>query len=131
MAAIDPKQPLAIGRFCTELSRMTLSNFEEKDSAVIYECLKCVASGEVIEHDWEFSTLFGLDASEFLDVLNNWPDIDASKDRDFLAINNAMANLLGYPHGKYDCWDEWMPYTRDEVQGAFSRWKERCGRSRY
>lgn len=110
---------------------MTLSKLEDKDSAVIYECLRCVASGEVIKHDWEFSTLFGLDVSEFLDVLDNWPDIDASRDRDFLAINGALGNLLGYPHGKYYRWDEWMPYTQEEVKGAFSRWKERYGRLDY
>ena len=102
---------------------MAFSDLSENDKAVVHQCLKCVASGKVILHDWEFQTLFGIDVTEFIQVVESWPELDDSREIVFLAINNSMNNLLGYPHGKFESWDEFMPYSQSEVETVFKKWK--------
>jgi hypothetical protein len=48
----------------------------------------------------EFRTLLGLEREEMADVAGQWPNVRGAKA--FLAVNNALANLLGYPHGEDD-----------------------------
>ena len=102
---------------------MAFSNLSENEKAVVHECLKCVASGNVILHNWEFPTVFGISVSEFIQVVESWPELDDSRESVFLAINNSMNNLLGYPHVKYESWDDFMPYTQSEVEVVSNKWK--------
>jgi hypothetical protein len=52
--------------------------------------------------DWEFGTIFGIERGEVKEVLNAWPDVTEEDEVVSLVLNNAMNNLLGYPHGCED-----------------------------
>jgi len=49
--------------------------------------------------DWEFQTLFGVTRTEAAAVLVRFPHLQAGDEADYLTVYNAIANLLGYPHG--------------------------------
>ncbi len=102
---------------------MTLTNLTEDEKQIIFECLKCVASGKVILHDWEFPIIMGVELEELQAIVDRWPDVDDSDQVVALAINNSMANLLGYPHEKRAEWDELMPVTQSDVAKVLSRWR--------
>ncbi|MCG3117030.1 MAG: hypothetical protein LLH30_15240 [Candidatus Manganitrophus sp. SA1] len=103
---------------------MPLGNLNEDEKVVVFECLKCVASGKVILHDWEFPTIMGIELQELLAVVNKWPDVDDSQEAVFLAINNSMNNLLGYPHGRHSTWDEYIPVPQAEIARVFGKWRD-------
>ena len=103
---------------------MALANLSKKDREVVRACLDCVAAGKVILHDWEFHTLFGLEVAEFLQIVDKWPNLDDSDENVSQAIHCSMGNLLGYPHGKHDRWDEWMAFSKAEVEETFDRWRD-------
>jgi hypothetical protein len=98
---------------------MPLVNLTEEEKAVIFDCLKCVASGKVILHNWEFTTIFGIEVPEFLVIVDRWPNVDDSEVSVFLAINNTMNNLLGYPHGQ-DL-SEYIRAPRSEITRVFQK----------
>lgn len=102
---------------------MALVDLSGEEKTVVYDCLRCVASGKVILHDWEFETIMGLEVSEFLAVVVQWPDVDDSDTVVYLAINNAMNNLLGYPHGKE--LSRYMDASRPEIARIFTKWRGR------
>ncbi|MGB2832318.1 MAG: hypothetical protein WBC07_05160 [Methylotenera sp.] len=102
---------------------MPLADLTEKERQVVFECLKCVAAGKVILHDWEFQTLFGITASAFKKIAKDVPKIDDSNIRVRMAINNAMNNLLGYPHGYHEKWAEVMPIPLAEIERVFTKWR--------
>lgn len=103
--------------------QMSLSQLTEAERAVVYECLSFVARGNVIQHDQEFSSLFGLQVDEYLAIVAQWPDIDDAEEDVALAINGAMNNLLGYPHAYHDRWHEVMQTPRVEVERVFTKWR--------
>lgn len=100
---------------------MPLIDLTEKEKAVIFDCLRCVASGKVILHDAEFHALFGMEVPEFLAVVDKWPNVDDSEESVFLAINNAMNNLLGYPHGQ-DLNDH-IRASKPDILRVFQKWR--------
>ncbi len=102
---------------------MPLADLTEKERHVVFECLKCVAAGKVILHDREFQTLIGVTATSFKKLANAAPIIDDSKPKIRLAINNAMNNLLGYPHGYHEKWAEVMPTPLAEIERVFTKWR--------
>lgn len=108
---------------------MALAQLTDDEKEVVYECLKCIASGKVILHDDEFSTIIGLEVEEFLDIFSRWPQVDDSQEAVHLAINNSMNNLLGYPHGKYARWDEFLSVPQGEVARVFAKWREGASQS--
>ena len=79
---------------------------EANDVDIIRRCLGATVDGPMFP-DWEFYTLFGLTRDEIRDVLATWPDLpkvipdgyDTAASVRTVAITNALANLLGYPHG--------------------------------
>ena len=78
---------------------MGFRNLTPADRGVIGRCLSCVASGDVIANDWEFPTLFGTTFTQFKVIAEAWPEVDYDSPDVGLAVNNALNNLLGYPHG--------------------------------
>lgn len=102
---------------------MPLVDLKEEERQVIYECLKCVASGTVIKHDWEFHLVFGIEVSELKKVFEAWPNIDDSNEVVNLAINNSMVNLLGYPHGHHHAWEKKMPIPLTEIARVLNKWR--------
>jgi hypothetical protein len=78
---------------------MTTVQLEPSDREIIKRCLAVVVDGPFFE-DWEFQTLFGANRDQVRAVLERWPAVDLSEESVFLAVNNTLVNLLGYPHGQ-------------------------------
>lgn len=81
-------------------------SLSDDDRAIIKGCLNAAVNGPFFP-EWEFHALFGLRRSEVEIVLIEWPNLpvetqpgyDSHEHFQAAAINNAMNNLLGYPHG--------------------------------
>lgn len=90
----------------------------------ILECLKASANGPFFDHDDEFATIFGIDRSELKKVIDEWWIEDAVPSHEvLLAINNSMNNLLGYPHGKYHLWSDYISVSPKEVRRVHEKWQ--------
>lgn len=103
---------------------MKLSNLSFKEREIVYECMKAAADGPFFP-DWEFETLFGLDRNELKSIVNSWPNIDESDETVLLAINNSMANLIGYPHGKECEWKNHISGTPKEISTILEQLQNR------
>ena len=96
---------------------------EEVDVArVLRESLIAAARGPFFP-DWEFHSLFGLDRSEVESIADAFSSDTPLTGDVVLALNNAMGNLLGYPHGQEAAWPQWLSVTPAELQVIFSRWR--------
>ena len=102
---------------------MPLKNLTDAETEVVFECLRCVATGEVILNDWEFQTVFGIKFEALLEIVRALPIIDESKEDVQLAVNNALNNLLGYPHGCHAQWANYISVPQPEVARIFSKWR--------
>jgi len=78
---------------------MSLQALSGEDREVIRRCLVAVADGQLFE-DWEFPSLMGVSRRDVQSILAMWPEVDDSEESVSLSINNAIVNLLGYPHGQ-------------------------------
>ena len=102
---------------------MPLSDWSDEDIRVIRLSLECVAAGKVILHDWEFETIMGVNVPTLRQVLSKWPEVDEADPDVRSAVGNSLNNLLGYPHGFHDCWEEGIPVSRQELMRAFGAWR--------
>ena len=102
---------------------MPLADLDGGERQAVFECLKCVAAGFVIQHDAEFQTIMGVEVSVVKSVVDAWPNLDDSDDIVRLVINNSMNNLLGYPHGKHLEWERYNPVPLSEVARIFEKWR--------
>ena len=93
---------------------------EEKE--VVRQCLRAAVEGPFFP-EWEFGTIFGLERDEVAAVFAAWPDLDDSRNRDGLAVNNALNNLLGYPHRREERWSDYISASRDEVAGVLAKFR--------
>ena len=99
---------------------MGLAHCSEADRKLIRECLVASVEGPFFP-DWEFSLLFWLERAEVAAVLQAWPDVGERDPCVRLAVNNALNNLLGYPHGL-----ELGPYvsaSEGELRCVLERWR--------
>jgi len=101
---------------------MKMNNLSNDETSIVYECLKCVVEGKVILHDWEFSTIIGIEVSEFKSIFKQWPKIDETDKNIKMVINNTMINLLSYPHGKEANWSEYMATSLADIETVFQKW---------
>jgi PAS domain-containing protein len=95
------------------------------DRNVVKACLRAAVDGPFFP-DWEFPTLFGLEREEVRQILASWPE-GADADTQFIAVNNALGQLLGYPHGREDAWDDFIPVSREQLQDLVWRVREHGG----
>ena len=92
---------------------------------LIHACLLCVAAGHVIDHDAEFSALFGLTPAAFVQIAAAWPEFSGLDPADVhLAINGAFNNLLGYPHRYAKTLETILPASRVELERVFVKWRQ-------
>jgi hypothetical protein len=98
-----------------------LKDLPLRERMLIKQCMDVVVAGEVIEHV-ELQTLCGLEAAYFTAVVDAWPLIDDALPDVFLAINGALNNLLGYPHGRDDIWESEIQAERVEVERIYRAW---------
>jgi hypothetical protein len=66
------------------------------DIETIRICLRAAVDGPYFG-EWEFQTLMGVTRGEMRAVLAAWP---SDSPEQALAVNNALNNLLGYPHNR-------------------------------
>jgi len=113
-------QPSRIGRAgLTQALGLMICNSEYQ---VFKESLIAAARGPFFP-DWKFPTLFGLQRSEVRAIADSFsPETELTGDV-ALALNNAVGNLLGYPHGQESDWYDWLSVTPGELQGIFSKWR--------
>lgn len=73
----------------------------------------------------EFETLFGMTRSEFGRITEHWSGA-ATVDADLLsAVQNALNNLLHYPHCLHDKLEEAHGIPRRDLNGVLERWLSR------
>ncbi len=101
---------------------MPISDLTEQERGVVHACLRAAIEGPFFP-DQEFHSRFGLDRSEVQSVVLGWPEIDDSVERIALAIINAMANLLSYPHGKPEELRHWVSASDAEILRVLYKWQ--------
>jgi hypothetical protein len=101
---------------------MTLEEFSDEELATLGSCLLAATVGPFFP-DWEFHTLFGLERAEVAAVAKAWPKVDLANEDVQLAVNNALNNLVGYPHHCENEWDAWIPATPQELVRLFCKWR--------
>lgn len=72
--------------------------------------------------EWEFGTIMGMTRSEMAEVLASWPATDDPDTQD-LAVNNALLNLLTYPHREEEGLARDVPVSRQELGAILERWR--------
>ena len=95
-------------------------NITDADKSVLHRCLEVASAGELFE-DWEFQTLFGLERGQLAAISAKWPDVDQTDPDVDLAVTNAVANLLGYPHGK--SLEVLVGATHSELRSILALWR--------
>lgn len=98
---------------------MGMRDLTSADRQLVRECLDVVVNGPLFP-DEEFHALFGIERAEAAQVLRQWPNVDDRNEVVFLAVNNAIGNLLGYPHGK-DL-KKYLSAT-EYLDGVLARWR--------
>ena len=101
---------------------MPLSDLTPSEQQTVRECLAAAANGPFFP-DWEFQTLFGVERSEVKTILDAWPSIDETNESVFLAINNSMNNLIGYPHGREREWPQYISARPEDVARILQKWR--------
>lgn len=105
---------------------MVPAHFSDADLRTVRECLQAAAHGPFFP-DWEFHTLFGLTRGQFVDVAESWPNLDFTDRNSRLALNNAVGNLLGYPHGRERQWPDFISLTPEELGRWWDTWRWHFG----
>jgi len=105
-----------------------LSNLTSSEVAIVGECLRAAAYGPFFP-DAEFGTLLGLSRQEVQEISDRFPNLDEA-DNDSgelsdasLAINNAFANLIGYPHGVRQRWSQYISVSPDDLKALLYKWR--------
>jgi hypothetical protein len=110
---------------------VSLANLDERERAVVRECLRASVEGPFFP-DWEFETIFGLGREDVRKVLLSWPEVNESDDSVVRAINNSFNNLLGYPtKNKQEIWPKFISVSGIELARIFDKWKGRAPRTSY
>lgn len=100
---------------------MALSNLTSAETEVVFQCLRCVAAGQIIPNDWEFQTLFGIEFETLQEIVRKLPAIDESQEDVMLAINNSMNNLIECARDPR--WGAYISASHSEVARVFSKWR--------
>jgi hypothetical protein len=101
---------------------MGIERLSPSDIQVVRECLSAAVHGPFIP-DWEFRTLIGLTSDEVDAVLAAWPAATEGEAQD-IAVNNVLNNLLGYPHGLWAQWSDYVSVEPAEVASVLARWRD-------
>lgn len=99
---------------------MNIDHLGDADKAVVGQALRAAADGPFFP-EWEFHTLFGLARSEVRTVADAWPNVDSMDADVALAVNNALTNLMGYPHGQDFAWSQWISVEPPELEALRRR----------
>jgi len=108
-------------------TNIDLEALTEQEKKIIEECLIASADPQYAEYffdDHEFSTIFGLTKEKVREITRNWPD-NLLDQNTKLAVNNALLNLLSYPHRHWDdeIWFKAISVSSDELALIFNKIK--------
>ena len=106
---------------------MAIEGFSEEEVNVIGECLTAAVEGPFFP-DWEFPLLFGLERAEVAAVMRAWPNVRVNDCDVDLAINNAIGNLLYYPHGEE--LGDFVSASPERLLAVLQKWKAARASSR-
>lgn len=107
---------------------MPLPDLNKEEVDVVGQCLRASVYGPFFD-DIEFQTLFGVSREEAKVVADQFSDVDefddstGNNDDAWLVVNNAFANLLGYPHGKESSWSTFISVTPQQVRRIYEKWR--------
>jgi hypothetical protein len=93
-----------------------------EEQEVVQRCLTAAAHGPFFP-DWEFGTLFGLERSEVAALAAAWPELTDDEELLDVAISNAFANLLWYPHHEEAALSRMIAAPREELMRVFRKWR--------
>lgn len=122
--------------------RSVLIGLTSWEKRVVGECLRAVAYGPFFREtdpdafwaeglwDPDFEIVFHMKGQELALVADLWPDVDASDEIVYDAINGSFNNLFHYPHGKHHLWSEYISTTPDEARDIYDWFKRLSGRIR-
>lgn len=102
---------------------MALTNLTEDETEVVFQCMRWVASGQVIPHDSEFQTVFGIEPEDVQAIVRSLPAISESDENVKLAINNSMNELLTWCDDSDPEWDAHISVTPAELMRIFRKWR--------
>ena len=102
------------------------NSLDKEEMKIIGECLKATVHGPFFP-DWEFNSLFGLEREEVKEIAEAWPNIESNTLKLSAAINGAFNNLIGYPHGKWKQWGEYISISSEELELLFNKWRRLKG----
>jgi hypothetical protein len=102
---------------------------DNQELDIIGQCLRAVAYGPFLvdrnadDPRWEFHPLMGLTPKVFVAIADRWPNVELGDKDVQLAINNAMNNLLGYPHRCEPAWPQYISVPPAEVARVLDKWR--------
>jgi ribosomal protein S14 len=101
---------------------MPLRDLSPDERETVRTCVRAAAEGPFFP-DEEFQTIFGLSREQVREVAERWSVNDESDEAARLAINNALNNLLGYPHGCEQEWPRYVPVSEAEVARLLRKYR--------
>jgi hypothetical protein len=102
--------------------REAVARLSADQHALVAKCLAAVVEGPYIDDDDEFDTVMGVSRDEAAETLAAWPE-PARHGMSFRAVNNALNNLLGYPHGRWPELARDLGATENDVAHALMVWR--------
>jgi hypothetical protein len=107
--------------------RMEIEHLSNEEVKIIGDCLAAAVEGPFFP-EWEFQTLFGLERADVARVSRSWPNISVEDEIVDLAVNNALGNLTGYPHG--EDLSRFISATPERLSEILEKWKRIQQRNR-
>jgi hypothetical protein len=102
--------------------REAVARLSADQQALVAKCLAAVVGGPYIDNDDEFDTVMGVSREDAAETLAAWPAA-AAHGMSFVAVNNALNNLLGYPHGLWHKLVHEIGASKSDVVYALMAWR--------
>lgn len=64
----------------------------------------------------------GFERDEVRRIAQRWPDWEDEVEQSD-AVNNVLNMLLGYPHGRWDVWHDYISPVSEDVARVYARWR--------
>ena len=109
---------------------MAIVSLSPRTQSLILGAMRAIAHGSLID-DKEFHTRLGISRRILLELLANWPAIDASDPNSeaFLGINNCMNEICNGVNLTPQQWAEWFDSPRSDIERAYEDWSRSVGRT--
>ncbi len=82
------------------LTQAAIARLSASQLDLVGLCLRAIVDGPYLSNDDEFHTVMGATRAEAAKISGSWSQV-ANESRVYMVVNNALNNLLGYPHGRW------------------------------